>query len=194
MPRTQHAFYAEEKTGRTIWQHPYDDPDFLRSLPDTHPANPNSAEAKAAKAKYEEQKRLAAQRGTGASNVGAGSSTSSTSTTGSTIRPPNHEKRHGVKGFTDKILGGNPDERRYKKEKRREEERVGDAMTGGGERRSGGDRAEQAAPIKRGGARGEGSATSAPGTKRSLPSCQAGQQRDGGGRYAPMPSDPCNVQ
>lgn len=163
-------------------------------MPDTHPANPNSAEAKAAKAKYEEQKRLAAQRGTGAATAGAGSSSSTSTGGGSTIRPPNHEKRHGVKGFTDKILGGNPDERRYKKEKRREEERVGDAMTEGAEGSIGGDKAEQAAPIEQGGARGEGSATGATRTTRSLPSCQAGQQRDGGGRYAPMPSDPCNVQ
>lgn len=32
----------EEKTERAIWTHPYDDPEYLQSLPDSHPANPNS--------------------------------------------------------------------------------------------------------------------------------------------------------
>ncbi|KAG7529048.1 hypothetical protein FFLO_05810 [Filobasidium floriforme] len=51
-----HAFYVDtrSKPPRSIWQHPYDDPTYLQSLPDTHPANPNSTEAKQAKAKYDE--------------------------------------------------------------------------------------------------------------------------------------------
>lgn len=43
--RNKHSFYVEEKTERAIWTHPYDDPDYLQSLPDTHPANPNSEAA-----------------------------------------------------------------------------------------------------------------------------------------------------
>lgn len=43
--RNKHSFYVEEKTERAIWTHPYDDPDYLRTLPDTHPANPNSQAA-----------------------------------------------------------------------------------------------------------------------------------------------------
>ncbi len=56
-PRQHHHFYVEEKTKRSIWIHPYDDPVFLESLPDTHPANPNSAEARAARAHAEEMKK-----------------------------------------------------------------------------------------------------------------------------------------
>lgn len=51
-----HAFYVDtrSKPPRSIWQHPYDDPTYLQSLPDTHPANPNSTEAKQARSKYDE--------------------------------------------------------------------------------------------------------------------------------------------
>lgn len=232
--RTQHAFYAEEKTGRTIWQHPYDDPDFLRSLPDTHPANPNSAEAKAARAKYEEQKKMAAQRGGG---EGAGASaqqqqSSASTSSASTIRPPNHEKRHGVKGFTDKILGGNPDERRYKKEKRREQERVsstsgrggssmvvGSGGSRGGDQTSGSDSGSERTMVVSTAAAAEESASPSHGKTKTAagddddlrsssssfaaPSSTphpasdkrpAHQGNGNGDRYAPMPSDPCNVQ
>ena len=44
--RTKHHFYVEEKTERAIWVHPYDDPDYIKSLPDTHPANPESQAAR----------------------------------------------------------------------------------------------------------------------------------------------------
>jgi len=44
--RNKHHFYVEEKTERAIWTHPYDDPDYIRSLPDTHPANPESQAAR----------------------------------------------------------------------------------------------------------------------------------------------------
>ncbi|WVR09412.1 hypothetical protein IAU60_006479 [Kwoniella sp. DSM 27419] len=44
--KSQHAFYVDEKTKRSTWLHPYDDPEFLRSLPDTHPAHPDSREAR----------------------------------------------------------------------------------------------------------------------------------------------------
>lgn len=51
--RTNHPFYADTKTGRTTWNHPYDDPTYIASLPDTHPANPNSAEAREARERWE---------------------------------------------------------------------------------------------------------------------------------------------
>jgi len=44
--RNKHHFYVEEKTERAIWTHPYDDPDYIQSLPDTHPANPESSAAR----------------------------------------------------------------------------------------------------------------------------------------------------
>jgi hypothetical protein len=44
--RNKHHFYVEEKTERAIWVHPYDDPDYIRSLPDSHPANPESQAAR----------------------------------------------------------------------------------------------------------------------------------------------------
>jgi len=53
-PKQNHHFYVDEKTKRSTWNHPYDDPEYLQSLPDTHPANPNSAEAKAARAQAAE--------------------------------------------------------------------------------------------------------------------------------------------
>lgn len=54
--RNKHHFYVEEKTERAIWVHPYDDPDYIKSLPDTHPANP---ESQAARERREEIERAA---------------------------------------------------------------------------------------------------------------------------------------
>jgi hypothetical protein len=45
-PKNKHHFYVEEKTERAIWTHPYDDPEYIQSLPDTHPANPESQAAR----------------------------------------------------------------------------------------------------------------------------------------------------
>jgi hypothetical protein len=56
--RNKHWFYVEEATERSIWVHPYDDPDYLSSLPDSHPANPESA---AARERREELEKVSAQ-------------------------------------------------------------------------------------------------------------------------------------
>lgn len=56
-PKQEHHFYVDTATKRSTWVHPYDDPEYLQSLPDTHPANPNSAEAAAIRhAEAEEEK------------------------------------------------------------------------------------------------------------------------------------------
>ncbi|WRT68629.1 uncharacterized protein IL334_005607 [Kwoniella shivajii] len=55
-PKSQHAFYVDEKTKRSSWLHPYDDPEFLRTLPKTHPAHPESKEAQAIRKRSEDEK------------------------------------------------------------------------------------------------------------------------------------------
>ncbi|WWD02174.1 hypothetical protein V865_000212 [Kwoniella europaea PYCC6329] len=57
-PKQQHAFYVDERTKRSTWLHPYDDPEFLRSLPTTHPAHPESKEGQAIRKKSEDEKIL----------------------------------------------------------------------------------------------------------------------------------------
>ncbi|RSH82291.1 hypothetical protein EHS25_006001 [Saitozyma podzolica] len=52
-PKTQHHFYVDEATKRATWLHPYDDPEFLRTLPKSNPAHPDSAQARAARARAE---------------------------------------------------------------------------------------------------------------------------------------------
>ncbi|ORY29680.1 hypothetical protein BCR39DRAFT_588260 [Naematelia encephala] len=58
-PKTEHHFYVDESTKRATWLHPYDDPEYLRTLPDTHPANPNSVEAQAMRKRAEDEALLA---------------------------------------------------------------------------------------------------------------------------------------
>ncbi|WVW85398.1 hypothetical protein I302_107436 [Kwoniella bestiolae CBS 10118] len=57
-PKQQHAFYVDEKTKRSSWLHPYDDPEFLRTLPKTHPAHPESKEGQAVRKRSEDEKML----------------------------------------------------------------------------------------------------------------------------------------
>ncbi|CAD6590605.1 MAG: hypothetical protein TREMPRED_005814, partial [Tremellales sp. Tagirdzhanova-0007] len=54
-PKTNHHFYVDEHTKRASWVHPYDDPEYLRTLPDTHPANPNSAQGQAIRKRGEDE-------------------------------------------------------------------------------------------------------------------------------------------
>ncbi|ORX35966.1 hypothetical protein BD324DRAFT_629703 [Kockovaella imperatae] len=68
-PKTEHHFYVEEATRRSIWVHPYDDPEYIASIPDTHPAHPNSEEAQQMRrtmmeqrARYEELKKAHEQQ------------------------------------------------------------------------------------------------------------------------------------
>ena len=54
--RSNHHFYVEQATKRSTWNHPYDDPKYLESIPDTHPAHPESAEAQAMRDKVEQER------------------------------------------------------------------------------------------------------------------------------------------
>ncbi len=46
-----------ERPVKADLSHPYDDPEFLRSLPDTHPAHPDSLQGKAVRKATEEEMR-----------------------------------------------------------------------------------------------------------------------------------------
>lgn len=54
----KHHFYVDTKTKRSTWLHPYDDPEYLRSLPDTHPAHPDSAQARAVRKQSEDEETM----------------------------------------------------------------------------------------------------------------------------------------
>ncbi|ORX38307.1 hypothetical protein BD324DRAFT_620384 [Kockovaella imperatae] len=56
-PSSEHVFYVEESTRRSIWVHPYDDPAFLASLPDDDPTNPNGSAARQAREQAEQERR-----------------------------------------------------------------------------------------------------------------------------------------
>lgn len=58
-PKQEHHFYVDTATKRSTWVHPYDDPEYLAALPDTHPANPRSPEAQqiVRRAEEEQQRR-----------------------------------------------------------------------------------------------------------------------------------------
>lgn len=58
-PRTEHAFYVEEKTKRSTWLHPYDDPEYIKSLPKDHPAHPDSEAAQRAREQAAQEEALA---------------------------------------------------------------------------------------------------------------------------------------
>jgi hypothetical protein len=60
--RNEHHFYVDERTKRSTWIHPYDDPEFLQSLPDTHPAHPSSAQAQAIRKRTEEEEAMMKKR------------------------------------------------------------------------------------------------------------------------------------
>lgn len=60
--RQEHHFYVDTKTKRSIWVHPYDDPEYLESLPDTHPAHPNSKEAQAIRQHAEAERVMMKQK------------------------------------------------------------------------------------------------------------------------------------
>ncbi len=115
--RTHHHFYAEEATGKTQWLHPYDDPVFLSSLPDTHPANPNSESARAARSKADQ---LHAQAQAAMKQHQEETGERDTDLNGKNGK----EKRKFFGRMEDKILGSTPEERKVKKAKKREEERV----------------------------------------------------------------------
>ncbi|ODO11087.1 hypothetical protein I350_01689 [Cryptococcus amylolentus CBS 6273] len=58
----KHHYYVDESTLRTIWYHPFDDAQYLSTLPITHPAHPESKQAQGIKKKIEDA-RLRRQKG-----------------------------------------------------------------------------------------------------------------------------------
>ena len=121
-PKQQHHFYVEEATKRAIWVHPYDDPEFLQSLPDTHPANPNSKQGKAARKQSEdellalkkrEEERKARKAAKGKGGNAEGSSAAAAGTSGHA----DHD-RNWIQRQKDKAIG-TKEEREQKKEAKR---------------------------------------------------------------------------
>lgn len=134
---TNHHFYVDTKTERSTWLHPYDDPVYIQSLPDTHPANPNSEAARAARARHEEITRAAQQKQAARpSSSSAGSSSNRTSGGRQDVHAAAQaamgnghsqaapaERSIGGK-LKDKLLGSTKEERRRAKERQKEEDRV----------------------------------------------------------------------
>jgi hypothetical protein len=109
---TEHHFYVDEATKRSTWVHPYDDPEYLRSLPDTHPANPNSSEAQAVRKHAEEEERLARKANEDRSSVsGAKIADKSTGTGG--------KEKSWFQKKKDNLLGTKEERAQYKEAKRK---------------------------------------------------------------------------
>ena len=108
--KQQHHFYVDTATKRSIWIHPYDDPEYLQSLPDTHPANPNSKEAKAIREHAQAEEAMRKQRGGGQPGQNAGGA--------------GGEKRNWFQRKKDDIIGTKEERAHAKaeKKKRKEEE------------------------------------------------------------------------
>lgn len=132
---SNHHFYVDTKTERSTWLHPYDDPVYIQSLPDTHPANPNSEAARAARVKHEELSKAAQQKQAArASSSSAGASSSRTSGGRQDVHSaaqaamasghPRAEERSVGGKLKDKLLGSTKEERRKAKELQKEQERV----------------------------------------------------------------------
>ena len=120
--RTEHHFYVDESTKRSTWIHPYDDPEFLRSLPDTHPANPNSAQAQAMHKRAEEEAamdRKMQDDQDGSRSADAGSQETAGSD-GSHLS--GHEHRNWIQRQKDKLVGTPEERAKAKAEKRRVQE------------------------------------------------------------------------
>ncbi|KAJ9108747.1 hypothetical protein QFC21_000067 [Naganishia friedmannii] len=116
---TNHHFYVDVATERSSWLHPYDDPVYLSSLPDTHPANPNSEVARAARAKHEEIAKTVQQKkpATGSSSSSGRQdvhSAAQAAMAGGSASRPREERSMGGK-LKDKLLGSTKEERRKAK-------------------------------------------------------------------------------
>jgi hypothetical protein len=108
--------------------HPYDDPVYLESLPDTHPANPNSEVARAARAKHEEiEKTMQKKKATTGSSSSSGrqdvhSAAQAAMAGGSASRAKEERSIGGT--LKDKLLGSTKEERRKAKLEQQARDRV----------------------------------------------------------------------
>ncbi|KAL7422381.1 hypothetical protein Q5752_003027 [Cryptotrichosporon argae] len=100
-PKEQHHFYVDTRTKRATWVHPYDDAEFLRSLPRSHPAHPDSHEAQAVRKRSEDEKTLldkarAAEAAGGAGAPGpSGAAATSSAVTGKVKGAQTATNAHG---------------------------------------------------------------------------------------------------
>ncbi|KAJ9104800.1 hypothetical protein QFC19_003941 [Naganishia cerealis] len=121
---TNHHFYVDTRTERSTWLHPYDDPVYLESLPDTHPANPNSEEARSARAKHEEISRAAKQKQASSSSSGRQDvhSAAQAAMAGGSSSQARDDRSMGGK-LKDKLLGSTKEERKKAKLEQQERDR-----------------------------------------------------------------------
>ncbi|GHJ85807.1 hypothetical protein NliqN6_2209 [Naganishia liquefaciens] len=124
--KSNHQFYVDTKTERSTWLHPYDDPEYLNSLPDTHPANPNSEQARQARAQHEALTKAAQQKKAGSSSGGrqdVHAAAQSAMSGGKSQGNQTAEERSFGGKLKDKILGSTKEERRKAKAEQRERDR-----------------------------------------------------------------------
>lgn len=124
-PKNEHHFYVDTATKRSTWLHPYDDPEFLRTLPEHHPAHPNSAEATAMRKRGEDEALLvqkarshsSSQPGPSSPPKGAGAG--ATNPDGSHAWPQHEEHRNWIQRKKDKLIGTKEERAKAKEDRRK---------------------------------------------------------------------------
>ncbi|WWC63520.1 uncharacterized protein I303_106123 [Kwoniella dejecticola CBS 10117] len=122
-PKQQHAFYVDERTKRSTWLHPYDDPEFLNSLPKDHPAHPDSKEGRAIRKQSEDEKIL--QEKYRNAKDSKGGKTPSSATQGQNQGAKGvvgAEERNWFQKKKDKLIGTKEERAKAKEEKRKARE------------------------------------------------------------------------
>ncbi|WWC90578.1 uncharacterized protein L201_005514 [Kwoniella dendrophila CBS 6074] len=119
-PKQQHAFYVEEKTKRSTWLHPYDDPEFLKTLPTSHPAHPDSKEGRAIRKQSEDEKTfLDKKRENKDSKTPITNKTDKSVVSGGGNNTNNGEERNWFQKKKDQLIGTKEERAKAKEEKRR---------------------------------------------------------------------------
>lgn len=116
-PNQKHHFYVDEATKRSTWVHPYDDPEFLRTLPKDHPAHPDSKEARAVR-KQSEDEELSKQKRKEVKSVKGDSKAKGTVGT-SAEKEGTEGERNWFQRKKDKMIGTKEEREKAKAEKRR---------------------------------------------------------------------------
>lgn len=114
--RQQHHFYVDEATKRSTWVHPYDDPEFLRTLPKDHPAHPDSKEARAVR-KYSEDEELSKRKRKEIKSVKGDSKAGIVGT--SAEKEGSDGERNWFQRKKDKLIGTKEEREKAKAEKKR---------------------------------------------------------------------------
>ncbi|WVO14535.1 hypothetical protein L204_102170 [Cryptococcus depauperatus] len=111
-PKTQHHFYVDEATKRSIWIHPYDDPEYLRTLPKSHPAHPDFHEVEAMREPLEDE-----QRRHMAASVGNNSAGEAASAHG-------YPHQTWLQRTKDRVIGTKEERQQAKAEKKKRKEEL----------------------------------------------------------------------